>query len=231
MALEVKLPQSHHKSADTYPGDTSRDCSCAGFQAKSSEICPPTEAPHPPLSDRGALDSSSALSSGMASWTGMISGCLLISWIVVGGAFRTGLATTVDGVGCGGWTTSLTWGEDRQQSIRLKVKEEGIYYRQPTQVCSRPAVVLITIQVRLHFLYHLNKQSVNFSRKLWVFSCLKDKANRDLACGAGVSLGGDGWGVGCEIWRTRGWTGVCWQIITQKKSKNMFKIKNKILTD
>lgn len=69
-------------------------------------------------SDSGALDSSSAVSSGMTSWTGMISGNLLMSWIVVGGAFLTGLATTLVGAGFGGWTTSLTWGQDRQLSLR-----------------------------------------------------------------------------------------------------------------
>lgn len=70
---------------------------------------------HLPLSsDGGALDSSSALSSGMTSWTGTISGYLLISWIVVGGAFLTGLAMTVDGTGLGGCTTSFTWGQDGQ---------------------------------------------------------------------------------------------------------------------
>lgn len=70
----------------------------------------------PPLSDAGALDSSSALSSGMASCTGMISGCRLISLMAVGGAFLTGLATTVDGIGCGGLTTSFTWGEHTMEA-------------------------------------------------------------------------------------------------------------------
>lgn len=55
------------------------------------------------------MDSSSAVSSKMTSWTGIISGNLLISWIEVGGAFLTGLATTLVGGSCGGWTTSLTW--------------------------------------------------------------------------------------------------------------------------
>lgn len=71
----------------------------------------------PLSSDGGALDSSSALSSGMTSWTGMISGYLLISWIVVGGAFLTGLAMTVDGTGLGGCTTSFTWGQDGQLKL------------------------------------------------------------------------------------------------------------------
>ncbi len=65
-----------------------------------------------PFSDGAALDSSSAVSSGMTSWTGMISGNLLMSWIVVGGAFLTGLATTLEGAGFGGWITSFTWGPD-----------------------------------------------------------------------------------------------------------------------
>lgn len=39
----------------------------------------------------------------------MISGTLLISRMVVGGAFRTGRAITVDGAGFTGRTTSLTW--------------------------------------------------------------------------------------------------------------------------
>lgn len=44
----------------------------------------------------------------------MISGKVLMSWIVVGGALLTGLATTVEGAGFVGWTTSLTWGQDKQ---------------------------------------------------------------------------------------------------------------------
>lgn len=44
----------------------------------------------------------------------MISAHLLTSWMVVGGAFLTGLATTVDRAGFWGWTTSLTLGQDRQ---------------------------------------------------------------------------------------------------------------------
>lgn len=39
----------------------------------------------------------------------MISGTLLKSRMVVGGAFLTGLAITVDGAGFTGRTTSLTW--------------------------------------------------------------------------------------------------------------------------
>lgn len=71
----------------------------------------------PLSSDTAALDSSSAVSSGITSWTGMISGNLLISWIVVGGAFLTGLATTVDGTGFGGWTTSLTCEHTEQATV------------------------------------------------------------------------------------------------------------------
>lgn len=63
----------------------------------------------PLSSEGGALDMSSPLSSGIASWTGMISGTLLISRMVVGGAFLTGLAITVDGAAFAGGTTCLTW--------------------------------------------------------------------------------------------------------------------------
>jgi len=73
-----------------------------------------------PLSDGGALDISSALSSRMTSWIGMISGKHLKSWIVVGGAFLTGLATTLEGAGFEGCTTSLTCERDRQLSLRLQ---------------------------------------------------------------------------------------------------------------
>lgn len=98
-----------------------------------------TEAEHPPLSDGGALDSSSALSSGMASCTGMISGCRLRSWMTVGGAFRTGLATTVDGAGCGGLTTSITWGRIHNGSKRSLLL--------PTCWFSISAVDDVTVQV------------------------------------------------------------------------------------
>lgn len=63
----------------------------------------------PLSSEGGALDISSALSSGMASCTGMISGTLLMSRMVVGGIFLNGLTITVDGAGFTAGTTSLPW--------------------------------------------------------------------------------------------------------------------------
>lgn len=125
---------SYSKYVHRYQGSRSKQCRLLLYMYLDKVLSKlytewSTEWHQPLSSDGGALDSSSALSSRMTSWTGMISGYLLISWIDVGGAFLTGLATTVDRAGFRGWTTSLTWGQDRQLSLRLETDKVSILFR------------------------------------------------------------------------------------------------------